>query len=260
MRIVRFYYKKRVYWGKLEKSLIRILKGNPYKTIEVTRNMVFLSDVTLLAPAQPTKIILVGLNYRDHAKELKMELPKEPVIFLKPSSAVIGHRENIMYPRGVTRLDYEAELAVVIRRKARNLSPDIVRDYILGYTCLNDVTARDLQKQDTQWTRSKSFDSFCPIGPWVNTNVNPENLTVKCFLNGRLKQYSSTSRLIFPVDYLISFISGIMTIYPGDVISTGTPPGVGEMKCGDRVEIEIEKIGRLENQVVSCYNGLKIPK
>ena len=188
---------------------------------------------------KPTKIIAVGLNYIDHAKELKMPIPDEPIIFLKPPTAVISHKDKIIYPKGVKQLDYEAELAVVMKDKK----------HILGYTCANDVTARDLQRKDVQWTRSKSFDTFCPLGPRVVKNVDPNNLEIKLYLNGKLKQSSHTSNMIFRVEELVSFISKIMTLCPGDVILTGTPPGVGPMKIGDVVEVEIEGIGKLTNFV-----------
>lgn len=204
----------------------------------------------ILSPVQPSKIILVGLNYRDHARELHLVIPKEPVIFLKPPTAVIANAENIIYPLGVKRLDYEAELALVIKKKARNIPAERVKNYILGYTCLNDVTARDLQKKDGQWTRAKSFDTFCPIGPWIETKLDPSNLRIKCRLNNKLKQDSSTANFIFPVEHLVSYISRIMTLFPGDIISTGTPVGVGPMLPGDRVEVEIEGIGKLFNQVI----------
>jgi len=188
---------------------------------------------------KPTKIIAVGLNYIDHAKELKMPIPDEPIIFLKPPTAVISHKDKIIYPKGVKQLDYEAELAVVMKDKK----------HILGYTCANDVTARDLQRKDVQWTRSKSFDTFCPLGPRVVKNVDPNNLEIKLYLNGKLKQSSHTSNMIFRVEELVSFISKIMTLCPGDVILTGTPPGVAPMKIGDVVEVEIEGIGKLTNFV-----------
>ncbi len=196
------------------------------------------------------KIILVGLNYRDHARELKMPIPKNPIIFLKPPTTLIGNLDKIIYPKQSKRIDYEAELALVIKKTCRNIKPQEAKKYILGYTCLNDVTARDLQKIDGQWTRAKSFDSFCPIGPWIETDLDPSKLQIRCWLNNKLKQDSSTAQLIFPVEKLVSFISSIMTLYPGDVISTGTPSGVGPMQPGDRVEVEIEGIGKLTNQVV----------
>ncbi|MBU2044132.1 MAG: fumarylacetoacetate hydrolase family protein [Candidatus Omnitrophica bacterium] len=200
---------------------------------------------------KPTKIILCGLNYRDHAKELKMKIPKEPVIFLKPLTTLIGPGDKIIYPKGVKRLDYEAELALVIKKKAKGIPFKEARKYILGFTCLNDVTARDLQNKDGQWTRAKSFDTFCPLGPHVETDLDVSNLRIQTYLNRKLKQDSTTSQLIFSVGYLVTFISKVMTLFPGDIISTGTPPGVGPMKPGDIVEVKIEGIGTLRNEVTN---------
>lgn len=199
----------------------------------------------------PSKIILVGLNYRAHARELAMAIPDEPVIFLKPSTALVAGGGNIVYPRQVKRLDYEAELALVIKKAARNVPLKKARDFIGGYTCLNDITARNLQKKDGQWTRAKSFDTFCPLGPKLAAGLDPSDLRVTCRLNGKIKQDSRTSDMIFTVEYLVSFISRIMTLLPGDIISTGTPPGVGPMHPGDTVEVEIEGIGKLTNHVIA---------
>ena len=223
---------------------------SPFKAIKPSRKSIPLSKVKILSPVQPSKIILAGLNNREHARELRIAVPGEPVIFLKPPTAVIGHRDNIVYPPGVKRLDYEAELAVVIKKEAKNIPVRQAFKYILGYTCLNDVTARDLQKKDNQWTRAKSFDTFCPIGPWIETSLDPSNLRISCLLNEKLKQDSCTKNYIFSADYLVSFISRIMTLFPGDVISVGTPVGVGPMKIGDKVEVKIEGIGSLINRVV----------
>jgi 2-keto-4-pentenoate hydratase/2-oxohepta-3-ene-1,7-dioic acid hydratase in catechol pathway len=198
----------------------------------------------------PTKIILVGLNYRAHARELGMNVPKEPVIFLKPPSALIGDGDAIVYPAGAGRIDYEAELALVIRKQGRNIPERKVHDYIAGYTCLNDVTARTLQKKDGQWTRSKSFDTFCPVGPRLVEKFDPACVRIRSYLNGVKKQDASTVDFIFPVPALVSFISRVMTLAPGDIISTGTPPGVGPMRVGDTIEIEIEGIGSLTNRIV----------
>jgi 2-keto-4-pentenoate hydratase/2-oxohepta-3-ene-1,7-dioic acid hydratase in catechol pathway len=201
-------------------------------------------------PNLPEKIVLVGLNYKDHAKEMGMEIPSEPIIFLKPLSALIGSGDKIIYPEPVKRLDYEAELAVIIKKTGKNIPEKEVKDYILGYSCLNDVTARDLQKKDGQWSRAKSFDTFCPLGPCIETDLDPNGIKVQGYLNGELKQDSNTSNFIFSVDFLVSFVSQIMTLKPGDVISTGTPAGIGPMQKGDKVKIVIEGIGSLENQVV----------
>lgn len=206
-------------------------------------------DVTVLAPACPSKIVCVGLNYTDHALELKEPIPAKPVLFLKPPTSVIGPGESIVYPISSKRVDFEGELGVVIGQRCKNVvNPEQV---ILGYTCFNDVTARDLQKEDGQWTRAKSFDSFAPIGPFVSTNLDPINAAIKTRVNGRLKQSSNTRDLIFDVDYLIKFISRIMTLEVGDIIATGTPRGVGHLRAGDLVEVEIPGIGTLSNEVIS---------
>ncbi len=251
MKLIRFIYKKKVVWGILEKDAIRLLRDEPYEKIKLTNTRIEYDKVELLTPSLPSKIIFAGLNYKDHAQELGFPLPQEPVIFLKPPTSVIAHRQNIIYPQGIGRLDYEGELALVIKKEAENIPQDKVSDYILGYTCLNDVTARDLQKKDGQWTRSKSFDTFCPIGPCLETDISPAGLQIKVYLNGRQVQNSNTSKFIFPVDYLVSFISRIMTLLPGDVISTGTPPGVGPMQVKDKIEVEIEGIGNLSNSVIA---------
>lgn len=198
---------------------------------------------------KPSKVIAVGLNYRDHAEELKMPIPKNPILFMKPSTAVIENGDDIAYPPQVKELHYEAELAIVIGKKAKNVPADKAKSYIAGYTCANDVTAREQQRSDGQWTRSKSYDTFCPLGPAIVNDIDPDNANIKLRLNGEVKQSSSTSNMIFKTEELMSFISNIMTLNPGDVIMTGTPPGVGEMNRGDVVEVEIEGIGILKNQV-----------
>lgn len=205
-----------------------------------------------LLKKKPSKIVLVGLNYSDHAGELGYAIPGEPVIFLKPPSSVIGNGDVIRYPSLVDRIDYEAELAFVIKKEAGNVKERDAHQYILGYTCLNDVTARNLQKKDGQWTRSKSFDTFCPIGPGIETSLGieeAEDLSIRCLVNGMVKQDSSTRHFIFGIRKLLSFISSCMTLYPFDVISTGTPPGVGPLAVGDTVQVEIEKVGVLTNRV-----------
>jgi 2-keto-4-pentenoate hydratase/2-oxohepta-3-ene-1,7-dioic acid hydratase in catechol pathway len=198
---------------------------------------------------KPSKIIAVGLNYVDHAKELKMEIPSEPIIFMKPPTSVVYHKDPIIYPPQTKELHYEAELAVVIKDRMKNIKPDEALKHILGYTCADDVTARDLQRKDGQWTRAKSFDTFCPLGPDIAAGIDPDDLDIKLYLNGELKQSSNTSNMIFKVSQLVSFISNIMTLEPQDVILTGTPPGVGPMRIGDTVEVEIEGIGKLINKV-----------
>jgi len=197
----------------------------------------------------PTKIVCVGLNYHCHAKELGMNTPHHPILFMKPLTSLIGPEEKIIYPKMSKRVDYEAELAVIIKDKIKNIQKSEVMKHIEGFTCLNDVTARDLQKLDQQWTRAKSFDTFCPIGPKIVKNINPNKLKIQSFLNNKLKQDSKTSNFIFKVEELISFISKVMTLNPGDIIATGTPKGIGPMKKGDKIEIKIEGIGTLRNYV-----------
>lgn len=215
----------------------------------LSKDGVPLKKIKILSPTSPTKIVAIGLNYKDHAKEMNKALPEEPLIFLKPSSAVIGYGEYIELPTMSKRVDYEGELAIVLGKKCRNVSPLEAKDYILGYTCLNDVTARDLQAKDVQYTRAKGFDTFCPIGPCISTDVNPLGLSIKTFLNGEVVQKSNTNNMIFNVFELVSFVSNVMTLFEGDVISTGTPSGIGSLKSGDEVEIEIEGIGKLTNFV-----------
>jgi 2-keto-4-pentenoate hydratase/2-oxohepta-3-ene-1,7-dioic acid hydratase in catechol pathway len=199
---------------------------------------------------KPTKIVAVGLNYRDHAAEMKLPLPSEPLLFLKPPSAVIYNNEAIVYPDQTKELHYEAELAVVIKDRAKNISEEDAAEHILGFTCANDVTARDLQRLDGQWARAKSFDTFCPLGPEIVSGLSPGNLSVKLFLNGELKQSSSTANLIFKVPFLVAYISRIMTLLPDDVILTGTPGGIGPMRAGDEVRVEIAGIGSLANKII----------
>jgi 2-keto-4-pentenoate hydratase/2-oxohepta-3-ene-1,7-dioic acid hydratase in catechol pathway len=199
----------------------------------------------------PTKIIAIGLNYLDHAKEMKHEIPDYPLIFLKPPTTVIHNGDSIVYPSMTKELHYEGELAVIIKNKIKNVTRDDAPGYIAGYTCANDITARDLQRIDGQWTRSKSFDTFCPLGPKSVSKIDPSNLAISTKVNGVVKQQSNTKNMIFDVYELVSYISGIMTLFPGDVIITGTPPGVGQINVGDVVEVEIEGIGILKNTVIS---------
>ena len=243
------FYKGQARWGALEGENARLLKSTPKGKIIFGGDVVPLTRARLLSPVKPSKIILAGLNYRDHAKELRMPIPAEPVIFLKAPTAVIGHNDVIVYPSSSERIDYEGELAVIMKKKCVNVKEERVKDFILGYTCLNDVTARDLQKKDGQWTRAKSFDTFCPIGPWIETDLDLSNTRVRVYLNGRLKQNAGVSEFIFSPEYLVSFASRIMTLMPFDVISTGTPKGVGPMKRGDKIEVDIEGIGKLTNYV-----------
>jgi 2-keto-4-pentenoate hydratase/2-oxohepta-3-ene-1,7-dioic acid hydratase in catechol pathway len=249
MKLLRFATDGQVRYGAVEQRQIRELTGDPFGSLRFGPRSFQLDDVTLLPPCEPSKIVAVGVNYRAHAQEMGHRLPEEPLLFLKPSTSVIGPGAAIHYPDGVTRLDYEAELAVVIKKKTRSITPAQAHEAVLGYTCLNDVTARDLQQKDKQWTRAKSFDTFAPIGPWIVTDLDPSNLKIEGVLNGQNRQSSTTADLIFPVPVLISFISFIMTLLPGDVITTGTPSGVGPMQRGDTIEVVIEGVGRLINTV-----------
>jgi 2-keto-4-pentenoate hydratase/2-oxohepta-3-ene-1,7-dioic acid hydratase in catechol pathway len=209
-----------------------------------------LSDVGLLAPVVPSKVVCVGRNYREHAAELGNKMPDEPLLFLKAPSALIASGDQIELPSASQQVEHEGELAVVIGRTARKIAADEdPLSYVFGYSCVNDVTARDLQRKDVQFTRGKSFDTFCPVGPWIETELDPANVTVETRLNGEVKQKGNTADMAFPVSFLIRYISEIMTLYPGDLIATGTPAGVSRMKSGDTVEVEVSGIGVLQNRV-----------
>ncbi len=239
-------------YGVLEKNRIQRIEGDIFNDFTIQHANSYDPDlVTVLPPVWPSKIVAVGINYRDHAREMGHDLPDEPVLFLKPSTSVIGHGEDILYPESSLRVDYEAEIAAVVKKKAYKVRVEEAAGYILGYTCLNDVTARDLQRKDGQWTRAKSFDTFCPLGPVIQTQLNPNNVRICSRLNGELRQNSNTKNFIFPLFELFSYVSHIMTLLPGDIVTTGTPSGIGEMKPGDTVEIEIEGIGILKNKVIS---------
>ena len=262
MKIMQFSAGGSVFHGILEGSTLIPFKashqgeGVIHTDFTLDRKHSYkLEEAAILPPARPSKIIAVGINYRDHAEEFGHEIPEEPVTFMKPSTAVIGHNDEIVYPLSAGQVDYEAEIAAVVRKEAKDVSEENAPDFILGYTCLNDVTARDLQRKDGQWTRAKSFDTFCPIGPCIETDIDPGNLRIVSRLNGETRQDSNTKHFIFPMFRLFSFISQIMTLLPGDIITTGTPSGVGAMVPGDEVEIEVEGIGTLRNVVVSGRNA-----
>jgi 2-keto-4-pentenoate hydratase/2-oxohepta-3-ene-1,7-dioic acid hydratase in catechol pathway len=227
---------------------VAAIAEHPFGPISFTGDRWALPDVRLVAPILPSKVVAVGKNYADHAKEMGGEAPASPVIFLKPSTTVIGHGDTIRLPAS-DRVDHEAELAVVIGKPARDVSREDAMSYVLGYTCANDVTARDQQKADVQFTRGKSHDSFCPIGPWIETVLDPSDLRVTASVNGQIKQDGRTKDMIHDVATLISFMSNVMTLLPGDVILTGTPAGVGPINPGDTVTIEIGGIGALSNKV-----------
>ena len=252
MKIVRYQNNEnREEYGILSDERIRVIEGTPYSDIiKKTDRYRDTSEVKLLAPCLPSKVVALGVNYRSHGEEMSHRIPAEPLIFIKPSTSVIGPGDGIVYPESSKRVDYEGELGVVIKTVTRHVSREEAPAYILGYTCVNDVTARDIQASDKQWTRSKSFDTFCPIGPCIETELDPDNAELETLLNGQIKQKTSTSDLIFPVYELVSFISTVMTLLPGDVIATGTTSGVGPMQPGDTVEVRIENIGTLRNHVV----------
>jgi 2-keto-4-pentenoate hydratase/2-oxohepta-3-ene-1,7-dioic acid hydratase in catechol pathway len=205
----------------------------------------------VLAPVTPSKIVCIGLNYKDHAAEQGKPLPAEPLIFMKPSTAIVAPGEPIVIPEGVGRVDYESELAVVIGRRATRVAEAAAMTHVLGYTCMNDVTARDLQKKDGRYTRAKGFDTFAPLGPCIATGLSPDDLRVTGTLNGTVKQDSSTRELIFPVASLIAYISRIMTLLPGDIVSTGTPAGIGPLQPGDEIVVDVEGIGALRSPVIA---------
>ena len=248
MKLVRYTHNGTIAFGALESDRVTPLAANLKPSGAATTA---LGDVRLLAPVTPSKIVAIGLNYADHAAEGNRELPKEPLLFIKPSTAVIGPGDEVIYPPQTTNLHYEGELAIVIGKPAKNVSIGDARRYVLGYTCANDVTARDLQRRDVQFTRGKGFDTFAPLGPWIVTDLDPSDLAIQTRLNGAVRQDSRTSKLIFNCDYLISYISSVMTLLPGDVISTGTAAGVGPMQPGDTVEVEIEHIGCLRNTIAA---------
>jgi 2-keto-4-pentenoate hydratase/2-oxohepta-3-ene-1,7-dioic acid hydratase in catechol pathway len=232
------------------------MMGHPFgigdESVRLTGSRYPLADVRLLAPVLPSKVVAIGKNYADHAREMGGEPPDDPIIFLKPSTAVVGPREPIAYPAQLSeRVDFEGELAVVIGRLCRHVPPERVPEVIFGYTCANDVTARDLQARDGQWARAKGFDTFCPLGPWIETDVDPADLELTTIVNGEIRQNSRTSLLLHDVPALISYVSAVMTLLPGDVLLTGTPAGVGSLKDGDEVSVTIENIGTLANGVVT---------
>jgi 2-keto-4-pentenoate hydratase/2-oxohepta-3-ene-1,7-dioic acid hydratase in catechol pathway len=239
-------------FGLIDGDTVREISGDVFSAWRPSVRSWPLAQVKLLPPVTPTKIVCVGRNYREHAAELGNEVPKQPLIFLKPPSAVIGSDEPIVYPPDSQRVDHEGELAVIIGRTASKIAADDFEPYVLGYTCLNDVTARDLQKLDVQFTRGKSFDTFCPLGPLIETELDLALTTVETFVNGQRRQHAPLSDMIFSIGAIISWISRVMTLVPGDVIATGTPAGVSPLHPGDVVEIVVSGIGTLRNPVVAA--------
>ncbi|HLF50593.1 MAG TPA: fumarylacetoacetate hydrolase family protein [Methylomirabilota bacterium] len=250
MKIVRFRAAGKTRYGVLEGTHIVEYAGTPYGTFKKARKRYALRQAVLLAPVVPSKIVAVGLNYRDHAEEMSLAVPAEPRIFFKPLSALCGPDDPIVFPPQSRRVDYEGELAVVIKKRCRSVPAERAREYVLGYTCLNDVTARDLQERDRQPTRAKAFDSFCPVGPCIATDIDPNGVDIETWVNGERRQASNTKNFIFPVEDIVARVSAVMTLLPGDVIATGTPAGIGPLEPGDKVEVRIEGIGALKNPVI----------
>ena len=250
MKIVRFEAAGKTRYGVLDGTRILEYSGTPYGTFRKARKRYQVTQAVLLAPVVPSKIVAVGLNYRDHAEEMSLPAPDELVIILKPLSALCGPDDPIIYPPQSNHVDYEGELAIVIRKRCRHVPPERARDYVLGYTCLNDVTARDIQRRDGQPTRAKAFDTFCPVGPCIATDIDPNAAEVETWVNGERRQVGSAKGFIFPVEDVIARVSAVMTLLPGDVIATGTPAGVGPLEPGDRVEVRIDGIGTLKNPVI----------
>jgi len=234
-----------------EEMLVGPIEGSPFDAFRRLEADLPISRVKLLAPVVPGKIICIGRNYAEHAKEHAAPVPEVPLLFLKPPSAVIGPEEAVWLPPQSSQVEHEGELVVVIGKKGRWIEPQKALDYVLGYTVGNDVTARDLQSRDGQWTRAKGFDTFCPIGPWIETEFDPADSLITCLVNGEMRQMASTRDMVFTVPHLIAFISSVMTLEPGDIIMTGTPAGVGPLKPNDLVEVSIEGIGALKNPVRS---------
>lgn len=249
MRVVRIFHEEDVRYGLADDSMVTLISDEPFAAWE-PEGVIPLPYAQLLSPAVPTKVVCAGINYRGHAKEMGHNLPAEPVIFLKPPTTVVGHGAEIRIPEGFDTVDYEGELAVVLGRRTHHITAEEAPAHILGYSCANDVTNRVLQKRDGQWTRAKGFDTFCPLGPWVETDADPRDLQIESFVNGELRQSARTSEMIFTPFELVSFISSVMTLLPGDVVLTGTPMGVGPVVSGDVVEVRIEGIGSLVNRVV----------
>ncbi len=257
MRIARFTTGDEPQYGVVGGAdgdeIVASVVGDPlYAGVELTGEQVPLVDVRLLAPVIPrSKVVCIGRNYVAHAEELGHDVPEEPLVFLKPNTSVVGPGDPIVYPRQSSNVHFEGELGIVIGRICRDVPPERVSDVIYGYTVGNDVTARDLQETDDQWARAKGFDSFCPLGPWIETDLDPSGLSVRTELNGELKQDGTTALMIFDVPTVVSYITSFMTLLPGDVVLTGTPAGVGPMQVGDDVSVTVEGIGTLTNKVVS---------
>lgn len=258
MRVVRLLHEGDCRYGLADDLSITLISDEPFAAWE-PEGTVPLATAHLLSPVTPTKVVCVGLNYRTHIAEMGLGSPSEPVIFIKPSTAVTGPGQPIPIPEGVGRVDYEGELGVVIGRRTHKATADQAADNVLGFCCGNDVTARDLQTIDVQWSRAKGFDGFCPIGPWVETDVDPLDLKIETYVNGEAQQQARTSDMLFDPFELVSFVSGVMTLVPGDVVLTGTPGGIGPLAEGDTVEVRIEDVGSLVNPVTAAAENGTTP-
>ena len=251
MKIVRCQTALGPRYGIVTGEVVQLLSGPPFGEYRLEQELA-LEKAQLLAPCEPTKIVAVGINYRGHAQELAFDIPAAPLLFLKPPSAVIGPGAAIVLPAMSRQVDYEGELAAVIGRRAKNVEEGEALDYLLGFTCINDVTARDLQKEDGQFTRAKGFDTFAPLGPWIETDLPADRVHLETLVNGKTRQSATTGDMLRGTAELVSFVSRIMTLEPGDVLATGTPAGIGPLRPGDTVTVSIEKIGTLTNKVVSA--------
>lgn len=265
MKIIRFAANRRMRYGVVSDNKVNAVLGTPFQgagpgELRLSDETYELERVRLLAPCRPSKIVAVGRNYAEHAHESKQSLPERPYIFVKPSTAVIGSEDEIVLPKMARRVDYEGELAVVIGRRAKSVPRNQVQRYVLGYTCLNDVSARTLRyeqgqevvRNDGDNSHAKGYDTFAPIGPWIETAISPDNLLLETIQNGTVRQSANTADLIFPINVLVEFISGVMTLLPGDIVSTGTPAGIGPLRPGDVIEVRVQGIGTLRNYVVAA--------
>lgn len=247
MKFIRFKKDNKEHYGIIDGDKIKEIEGSPFSGYVIEKKTYDFNNVEILAPTLFSKAVCIGLNYRDHAMELGLEIPKSPVVFIKPSTTINDPDHPISAPSLSNRIDYEAELAIVIKKECKNIEEKDAKDYILGYCCANDVTARDLQPKDGQWTISKSFDGFLPLGPYIDTEFIPLNKKIECFVNGKLRQSSNIDNLIFKGEYLVSYLSKCMCLNEGDIILTGTPSGIGKLEKGDEVVVKIEGLGELKS-------------
>ncbi len=250
MKFIRAEINGESFYAILDGLYVRRLSCAPYESVEEDGRVYTLKEVKLLPPAEPSKIVAVGKNYRAHADEMGEGQPEEPLLFLKPSTSIVGDGDDVVYPAVSHRLDYEGELGVVIGKKCHAVKPGHSGEVIFGYTCLNDITARDIQKAVSQWTRGKGFDTFCPIGPHIENDLDPSHASIETRVNGAVRQHSTIDCMTHDIDKLVCYITECMTLLPGDIIATGTPEGIGSMQRGDIVEVEIEGIGVLHNRIV----------